>query len=258
MSTILFNEIVFGPIHSRRLGSSLGVNLLPRYGKWCNFDCLYCECGFNADGKSDKSLPKAADVKAALEDKLSTIHKEGGNIDTITFSGNGEPTMHPDFPAIIDYALELRNRFFPNAKVSVLSNASRIGVPEVADALLKVDNAILKIDSAFEETTMQIDRPQFHYSLENLKKGLNPFRGKFVLQTMFLRGEYNGAVVDNTTEREVSAWQKLAEEIEPREIMVYTIDRETPAHNLEKVSVAQMEEFTAPLVKKGYKVSVSG
>jgi len=178
MSTILFNEIVFGPIHSRRLGSSLGVNLLPRYGKWCNFDCLYCECGFNADGKGDKSLPKAADVRAALEDKLSTIHKEGGNIDTITFSGNGEPTMHPDFPAIIDYALELRNKFFPNAKVSVLSNASRIGVPEVADALLKVDNAILKIDSAFEETTMQIDRPQFHYSLENLKKGLNPFRGK--------------------------------------------------------------------------------
>ena len=258
MSTILFNEIIFGPIHSRRLGTSLGVNLLPKHGKWCSFDCIYCECGFNKDGKGDNKLPTVQEVKVALESTLSEYIKNIGKIDTITFSGNGEPTMHPNFAEIIDFTLEMRAKYCPQAKVSVLSNASQIHKPAVAVALLKTDNPILKIDSAIEETCRLIDRPQFLYSLDALKENLKPFRNKFVLQTMFLRGEFEGKTIDNTTKFEVDAWRKLAIEIEPREIMVYTIDRETPAANLQKVSVEDMERITAPLKELGFQISISG
>ncbi len=258
MSTILFNEIVFGPIKSRRLGVSLGVNLLPLYGKWCNFDCIYCECGFNKDGKEDNKLPTVQEVRDALITKLRDHDTTIGKIDTITFSGNGEPTMHPNFPEIIDIALELRDRYAKEAKVSVLTNGSGIGKPIIAQALLKIDNAIIKIDSAFDKTVNLIDRPTYSYSLEKLIEGLEVFKGKFVLQTMFLRGELNGHIIDNSTEEEVSAWYSVVDRTTPREIMVYTIDRETPLAGLKKVSVEQMEEIVKPLREKGYKVSVSG
>ncbi len=258
MSTILFNDIIFGPIKSRRLGTSLGVNLLPQFGKLCSFDCLYCECGFNKDGRKDSRLPTLQEVKDSLETRLKEYTTNVGKIDTITFSGNGEPTMHPNFPEIIDFTLEIREKYAPNAKVSVLSNASQIYRPKVVEALLKVDNPILKIDSAFEKTTKLIDRPQYEYSLEKLKSYLIPLKKKFVLQTMFLRGEFEGVVIDNTTKEETEAWVKLAEVLEPREIMIYTIDRETPATDLRKVSVSEMEKIAAPLIEKGYKVKISG
>ncbi|MFA6334058.1 MAG: radical SAM protein [Bacteroidales bacterium] len=258
MSTILFNDIIFGPIKSRRLGTSLGVNLLPKFGKWCSFDCLYCECGFNKDGKGDNKLPTLEQVKESLETRLKDYTTNVGRIDTITFSGNGEPTMHPDFAEIIDFTLEIRDRYAPKAKISVLSNASQIHKSKVLAALLKVDNPILKIDSAFEKTTKLIDRPQYEYSLENLIVYLVPLKNNFVLQTMFLKGEFDGNVVDNTTKEEVEAWRELVEAIEPREIMIYTIDRETPAANLQKVSVAEMEKIAAPLIKKGYNIKISG
>ncbi len=256
--TILFNEIVFGPIKSRRLGVSLGVNLLPLHGKWCNFDCIYCECGFNKDGKGDLCLPTREEVANAMEAKFKNHDPSIGNIDTITFSGNGEPTMHPEFSKIIVETLELRKKFAPQAKVSVLTNGSRIGVKDVAEALLKVDNAIIKIDSALDGTVYAIDRPVFNYSVENMVAMLAPFKGKFVLQTMFLRGESPDGIIDNTTTEEVEAWYKLVRRIDPREIMIYTIDRETPLKSLQKVSVSQMEEIAAPLRAQGYKVSVSG
>ena len=258
MATILFDQIVFGPIHSRRLGSSLGVNLLPRHGKVCSFDCLYCECGFNSDGKGDNRLPTYEEFCEALESKLTEIRNLNERIDTITFSGNGEPTVHPQFPSIISEALRLRRKLFPLAKVSVLTNGSRIHIPQVKEALLSVDNAIIKLDSAFDQTVIDIDRPQYKYSVAEMVKNLEPYKGKFVLQTMFLRGEHEGVVIDNTTPQEVSAWRKLAIELEPREIMIYTIDRETPAKNLSKVSVEEMEQIAAPLNSLGFKITISG
>ena len=258
MSTILFNQIIFGPVKSRRLGTSLGVNLSPQFGKLCSFDCLYCECGFNEDGRKDSRIPTIEEVKLALETKLSDYTKNAGKIDTITFSGNGEPTMHPKFADIIDFTLEMRSKYAPEAKVSVLSNGSQIGKQNVADALLKVDNAILKIDSAFEATTILMDRPQYKYSLAKLQENLIHFKGKFVLQTMFLRGEFEGNIIDNTTKEEVDACRVLAEKVQPREIMIYTIDRDTPAKNLSKVSVAEMRQIAGPLMEKGYKVTISG
>jgi len=257
MSTILFNEIVFGPVKSRRLGVSLGVNLLPRFGKWCNFDCIYCECGFNKDGKADITLPTVKEVEEALREKLVNHDKTIGAIDTITFSGNGEPTMHPAFSTIMDIALELRDKYAKEAKVSVLTNGSRAHIKEVAEGLMKVDNAIVKIDSANIETVGLIDRPQFNYSLEKIIEGLAPFKGKFVLQTMFLKGEFEGRLIDNTTPEEVESWYKVVERTQPREIMIYTIDRETPAKNLEKAGKERMEAIAAPLKAKGYKISIS-
>lgn len=258
MSTILFDQIVFGPIHSRRLGSSLGVNLLPRSGKMCSFDCLYCECGFNADGKGDNKLPTYEEFCLALENKLIEIKDKNERIDTITFSGNGEPTIHPEFSSIIKETMRLRRKYFPLAKVSVLTNGSRIQIASVQEALMSVDNAIIKLDSAFDSTVNKIDRPQYSYSVEEMRKNLEPYKGKFVLQTMFLRGEHEGVKLDNTTPQEVSAWRKIAIELEPREIMIYTIDRDTPEKNLSKVSVEEMEQIAAPLKNLGFKVIISG
>lgn len=258
MATILFDQIVFGPLKSRRLGISLGVNLLPLRGKWCNFDCVYCECGFNKDGKEDKKLPTVQEVKDALIEKLRDHDHTIGAIDTITFSGNGEPTMHPNFHEIIGITIELRDKYAKEAKVSVLTNGSGIGKPLIAQALLRVDNAIIKIDSAFEKTVNLIDRPLYNYSLEKLIESLKIFDGKFVLQTMFLRGESDGEVIDNTTPEEIEAWYRIVDRISPREIMIYTIDRETPLAGLQKVSVEQMNEIALPLRAKGYKVLVSG
>jgi len=258
MGTILFNDIVFGPIRSRRLGTSLGVNLLPRLGKWCNFDCLYCECGFNKDGKGDRTIPSSDQVIDALQEKLKKLANNKTSIDTITFSGNGEPTMNPDFAAIIRRTLVLRETYVPGTKVSVLTNGSNLGDEGTAEALMSVDNAIIKIDSAIEKTINLINRPSFPYSLERMVENLRPFRNRFVLQTMFLKGEFEGMAVDNTTKEETAEWLKLVERISPREIMMYTLDRETPAKNLTKVSTSEMEKIAAPLIEKGYKITISG
>ena len=119
-----FDEIVFGPIRSRRLGSSLGVNVLPTKGKLCNFDCIYCECGWNKDGVSDKRFPRLAEVEAALEKRLAELAQDGIPVDSITFSGNGEPTINPDFAVIVDATVRLRNQYYPSAKISVIKKSS--------------------------------------------------------------------------------------------------------------------------------------
>lgn len=258
MSTILFNHIIFGPIKSRRLGNSLGVNLLPKFGKWCSFDCIYCECGWNKDGKEDNKLPTFKEVAQALETKLKEFKDNGTPIDTITFSGNGEPTLHPNFAEIIDLTLELRNKYFPNAKVSVLSNATRIEDPKIREALMKVDNPILKIDSPIEETVNIIDRPNETYSLKNTIENLKLFNGNFILQTMFLKGKVDDKTIDSTSKENVDKWRELVVLLNPREVMMYTIDRETPAKNLEKVSVKEMEEIAAPLIAKGINIQIRG
>ncbi len=258
MSTILFNNIIFGPIKSRRLGTSLGVNLLPAFGKFCSFDCIYCECGWNKDGTNDRKLPTIEEVTEALRSTLNDFKDRGESIDTITFSGNGEPTLHPKFNEIIAETIVLRDKIFPLAKVSVLTNGSKISDSKVKEALLSIDNAIIKIDSAFEETVRLIDRPQYNYSTENMVEYLSDFKGKFVLQTMFLRGETGGTIVDNTTQVEVERWIDLVKKIVPREIMIYTIDRETPEKSLKKVSVEEMERIAMPLIEAGYQVKISG
>lgn len=243
---------VFGPIFSRRLGSSLGINLLPQQGKVCNFDCVYCECGWNKDGLEDRTLPSARDVRKALEAKLSACKAAGTPIDSITFSGDGEPTLNPEFPEIIDLTLELRDRYYPQARVSVLSNATRAGEEAVFRALQKVDNAILKLDAPTDDQVALVNRPVGTYHVEDVVQSLLRFQGNFVLQTMFLRGP------GWATEEWVEAWMELVRRVKPREVMVYTIDRETPMKGLQKYTVEQMRTLVQPLIDEGYRIQIKG
>lgn len=258
MSTILFHNIVFGPIKSRRLGNSLGVNLLPQNGKLCSFDCIYCECGWNKDGRADRTLPPKETVFEQMSEKFAQLHAEGTPVDTITFSGNGEPTLHPDFPEIIDFTIGMRDRYFPNAAVSVLSNATMTGRPEIRAALMKVNNPILKIDSGLEEYIHLVDNPVGQYSLAGTIENLRHFNGNFILQTMFLKGIVNGRRIDLTCPESTRPWVDIVLDLRPREVMMYTLDRETPATGLEKVTVGEMEKIAAPIKAAGITVQIRG
>lgn len=251
---MLFDTIVYGPIHSRRLGVSLGVNLMPTTDKLCTFDCVYCECGFNTP-VSHPVLPTREEVRKALEYHLSILHTQP---DVITFSGNGEPTLHPDFEGIIEDTCALRDQYCPKAKVSVLSNSTQLGRADVVRALKRCDNRILKLDSAIDSTMQLIDRPVNHdLTVEQIIQYLEPFDGDFTLQTCFLRGEVPGGAIDNTTAAELDAWYKAVYRLQPKQIMIYIIDRATPVKTLEKISREQMETIAAPLREKGYDVIIS-
>lgn len=257
MSTILFDQIAYGPIKSRRLGMSLGVNLLPTNQKLCSFECIYCECGFTKKIVGSK-MPTREQVKMALEAKLKEMQAQGLKLDVFTFAGNGEPTMHPEFPGVIDDTIALRNQYFPEAKISVLSNATMIGREEVFNALLKVDNNILKLDSGIDATAKLIDQPNSPtYSVEKQIELLKRFNGNFILQTIFLRGEYNGQVVDNTTPEEIAAWTEAVRQIRPKQVMVYQVDRETPVPGLEKLTNEELSRLAQPVRDLGISVLVA-
>lgn len=257
MSTIIFPSPIFGPIHSRRLGISLGINLLPGDGKICSFDCIYCECGFNADRRSHTPLPTRNEVAAALEEQLKKMQLENTTPDVFTFAGNGEPTLHPHFSDIIDDTIALRNRYFPGAKVSVLSNATMITRPAVFEALKKVDNNILKLDTVDIEFIKETDRPNATYNLNAIIEKMKEFEGHIIIQTMFLKGCINGKNIDNTGDRYVESWIKTVKEIAPSEVMIYTIDRETPQKGLQKATHEELDRIVALLKSEGIKASAS-
>ena len=251
---MLREETVFGPIKSRRLGNSLGINLLPTKGKFCTFDCIYCECGWNKDGLDDKKLPTAAEVRGKLEDKLTQLLLDGTPIDSITFSGDGEPTLNPEFPRIIEDTLKLRDAFCPGAKVSVLSNATRAHIPEIRAALMKVDNPIMKIDAPTDELVARINRPAPGYSLQRVIEALEKFEGNFILQTMFLRAPG----FDSSEPAALQKWMEIVRHLRPREVMVYTIDRPTPEEGLLPFTQAELTALVQPLIDEGLSVQVSG
>lgn len=255
---ILFDQIIFGPVKSRRLGVSLGVNLLPVDAKICSFDCIYCECGFNTTMK-ESPLPTRQQVYDTLEAKLKEMVATNELPDVITFAGNGEPTLHPQFEGVIDDTIALRDRYCPTAKVSVLSNSTRMHKPSIFKALLKVDNNILKFDSAFDSTLQLLDRPvgkqiTVAWQIEQFKK----FNGNLIIQTMFLRGNVNGLIIDNTSDTEVEAWINALKIINPKQVMIYTIDRETPTKGLEKISLEGLNKIAEKVKAAGFDVSVAG
>ena len=251
---MLFPSIVYGPIRSRRLGVSLGVNLMPTDAKLCSFDCVYCECGWNQPVLHPQ-LPTRQQVREALNSQLSTLNSQ---LDVITFSGNGEPTMHPDFLGIIQDTCALRDQYCPNAKVSVLSNSTQLGRVEVVQALKLCDNRILKLDSAIDATMRLIDKPvNPHLTVAQVMEWLQQFDGDFTLQTCFLRGDYHGQVIDNTTSEELAAWYQAVEILHPKQVMIYVIDRATPLQTLEKIPAEQMQTIAKPLLDKGIEVIIS-
>ena len=258
MQTVLFHETVFGPIHSRRLGISLGVNLMPNDGKICSFDCLYCEAGYNAQGQGTTGVPTRKDVHSRLNVRLKEMHDKGEQLDVITFSGNGEPTLHPDFKEIVHDVLSLRNKYYPEAKVSVLSNSTMITKKPVIEALKTVDNNILKLDSAISHTMRLINRPKsVNVQSDGLIEDLKQFSGTCIIQTMMLRGSHNGVRIDNTTDEEIDAFIAAYLAIKPREVMLYSIDRKTPEEQLEKVEKEELEAIARRIEAAGIKVQVN-
>ena len=258
MVTILFHSTIFGPIHSRRLGSSLGVNLSPNDGKVCSFDCVYCEAGYNSQGAGTTGLPRREDVSRELEMKLKSMIEAGEHLDVITFSGNGEPTLHPQFAEIIEDTIALRDKYFPQVKISVLCNSTRLGDESVVAALRKVDNNILKLDSAITSTMRLIDQPASpSFTSEGVIEQIAQFSGQCVVQTMFLRGEHDGKNIDNTTIEEVEALIKAYKRISPRQVMIYSIDRKTPEQQLEKVTREELEAIASQMSREGINVTVS-
>ena len=251
---MLFQEIIYGPIHSRRLGTSLGINLMPTTQKICSFNCVYCECGFNTPIKDRIELPTVELFTKELEQKL----QQHPTLDVITFSGNGEPTMHPRFLEIIDNTVRLRDRYVPQAKVSVLSNSTQLFRKDIVEALLKAVNRILKLDSALTPTMQLIDDPQDkNITPETIIQHLRQFDGDFTLQTCFLKGHWKNQTIDNTTQKELDAWYRAVRLLQPKEIMIYVIDRATPVKTLEKISPEKMQAIAEPLIREGFKVQIS-
>ena len=266
MSTVIYPSPIFGPVHSRRLGISLGINLLPADGKVCSFDCIYCECGFNADHRPQLPMPTREEVARRLEEKLQQMSSEGQLPDVLTFAGNGEPTSHPHFAGIIDDTICLRNQYCPRAKVSVLSNSTMIQRPEVHDALMRVDNNILKLDTVDPGYINKVDRPNGHYDVEAIVERMKAFHGHIIIQTLFMKGEASplpspkgeGAFsVDNTGEEYVGPWLNAVKEIAPQQVMVYTIDRETPAQGLLKATREELDAIRDRVIAMGIACSAS-
>lgn len=256
--TVIYPSPIFGPVHSRRLGVSLGINLLPESGKVCTFDCIYCECGFNADHRAHRPLPTRDEVRSALEARLRDMKEHGPVPDVLTFAGNGEPTAHPHFAEIMDDVIALRDAYFPQAKVSVLSNATQLHRPDVCEALKRVDNNILKLDTVDEEYIRRVDRPtSAGYSVRRVVEAMKAFGGQCIVQTMFLKGKSGGREVDNTGDRYVLPWLEAVREIAPKKVMIYTIDRETPDPGLEKASHEELERIGRLVREAGLEVSIS-
>ena len=255
--TLIYPSPIFGPVHSRRLGVSLGINLLPPDGKVCSFDCIYCECGFNRDFRPKSPMPTRDEVARALESQLQKMQQEGPAPDVFTFAGNGEPTLHPDFAAIIDDTIRLRDRYFPQAKVSVLTNATQLHRADVFEALRRVDNNICKLDTIGPEYIRQVDRPNAAYDVEAVIDRLIAFGQDCVVQTMFMQGEWEGRSVSNVADEYVMPWLSALQLIQPREVMIYTIERETPAHGLQKASHEQLDGIAARVRAVGLECSVA-
>ncbi len=257
MSTIIYPSPIFGPVRSRRLGISLGINLLPEGGKWCSFDCIYCECGFNADRRTHNPLPTPDEVEERLTEKLRQMWHEGIRPDVLTFAGNGEPTLHPRFPEIAQRTKAVRDRECPQAKMSILSNATQVHRPEVREALMLFDNNIQKLDTVNASYIQEVDRPQGNYDVEKLVDNLCLFGGHVIIQTMFMGGSFQGRSVDNTGREYVEPWLRALEKIGPSQVMIYTIDRETPAPTLLKASAERLDEIAGEVRRRGLECSVS-
>ena len=257
MSTIIYPSPIFGPVHSRRLGISLGINLLPADGKVCSFDCIYCECGFNEDHRPSLPLPTREEVAEKLEQKLQAMVEEQQLPDVLTFAGNGEPTCHPHFAEIIADTIRLRNQYCPKAKVSVLSNSTMIHRQAVHDALILVDNNILKLDTIDPIYINKVDHPNGTYDVNTIIERMKAFNGHLIIQTMFMRGECNGESVDNTGEAYVGPWLEAVKEIRPQQVMIYTIDRETPTQGLLKATHEQLDQIRDRVIAAGIPCTAS-
>lgn len=258
MATFLFDKIIFGPVISRRLGESLGINLMPNNKKICNFNCIYCECGpTNSNDTSKFKLPTRIQVAEKLEFRLKDIKAKKIPIDTVTYAGNGEPTLHPEFPEIVKDTIALRDKYLPDTDIAVLSNSTLIDNKRIFNALNLVDLNILKLDSGYEETNKAINCPLFNFNLNKTIENLKNFNGNLIIQTLFFRGIYKGQEIDNTTEKELTRWLQIINYIQPESVMIYTIARNTPNKGLYKIPPGELTRISEKLEKTGITTHIS-
>ena len=257
---MLFENTIIGPIHSRRLGNSLGINLLPLKRKFCTYDCIYCECGWNEETiNNEVELPSYEDVCNRLEKRIAELKAEGSVVDSFTFAGNGEPTLHPDFPKVVDLVVKIRNKYYPNAVITLLTNATQLSRPEIYDALLKLDNPVLKLDAGMAAMRNRINKPTSgKYSFDELVDNLIRFGNRGIIQTLLLRGTNNGKIISNVSDEDFGEYIKLLKKIRPKYVMLYAIDRTTPEKDLEKLSVDELEIYAQKIRDEGIDVKVYG
>ena len=257
---MLFENTIIGPIHSRRLGNSLGINLLPLKRKFCTYDCIYCECGWNEETIENKiELPSYEDVRNQLKKRIDKLKAEGTVVDSFTFAGNGEPTLHPDFPKVVDLVVEIRNKYYPNAVITLLTNATQLSRPEIYNALLKLDNPVLKLDAGMAAMRNSINKPTAEkYSFDELVNNLILFGNRGIIQTLLLRGSNDGKIISNVSDEDFGEYIELLKKIRPKYVMLYAIDRATPEKDLEKLSVDELEIYAQKIRNEGIDVKVYG
>jgi len=250
--SILFHDIVYGPIKSRRFGFSLGMNLLPTQSKVCSYNCIYCECGWNPESPHGTFVDKHLFLEV-LEQNLKTLFESNGKLDVLTYAGNGEPTLHPDFLDIVNNTIKLKNKYFPDKKIVLLSNGSTISEPSIKEAILKIDMPVLKLDSAIESTMKLINMPSKYFNFKQYLEDLQQLQHQIYIQTMFLKGNYNGILIDNTTDNEVEALIEQYIKIRPQAVMLYSLDRIPPLSSLQKIDANTMQAIAQKIEKAGIK-----
>jgi wyosine [tRNA(Phe)-imidazoG37] synthetase (radical SAM superfamily) len=248
--SVLFHDIIYGPVKSRRFGYSLGINLLPTNSKICTFNCIYCECGWNPD-KTVNNFADKNEIFTYLEEVLTTIKETNSPLDVITFAGNGEPTLHPDFEEIVSIVLSLRNKLAENKPIVLLTNGTTLHQPKIQNAIKNIDIPVFKIDSAVEETRNLINKPFKNYDFEAYIKNLKLLNQTKVIQTMFLKGHIGNIYIDNTTEKELNALIKIYKTINPSYVMLYSLDRKPPLSTLQKVEHSEMQSIARKIENNG-------
>lgn len=256
MATFLFDKIVFGPVKSRRLGVSLGINLLPDDTKFCNYNCVYCECGWSSNTEK-KILPKATDVKAALQSYLQKAGKENIILDVITFAGNGEPTLHPEFIQIINDTIELRDKFFPQIKIAVLTNATRLDKPGISEALNMIEMPILKIDTLIQEDYEFVNGPSGNLKIKKIVDLISQRFEAPIIQTMFFSVKTNDRNFDNTSEESITLYLDALQQLKPSEVMIYSVSRDTPMSGIVKCDLDTLNKIAARIESMGIKTLVT-
>jgi wyosine [tRNA(Phe)-imidazoG37] synthetase (radical SAM superfamily) len=244
----LWDKIAFGPIQSRRLGSSLGINVSPTNVKICSLNCIYCECGWTSEKNIAPYFFYSVDeIITAIESKFNQCKENGAVINSITFSGNGEPTLHPQFDRIIARLIVLRNQYYPDTVITCLSNSTQLSNNKISTSLQKIENPILKLDAATEQLFQLINKPVIQISVDEVIAQLQRFSGNFFLQTLFFKGELEGQYFNNAAEPHLSLWFDVVKQLRPRQVMLYTLDRRTPVQQLEKISVEELKEIAGKL-----------
>lgn len=233
----LQDETVYGPVYSRRLGTSLGINPLPLSYKFCDFDCVYCQYGWTPEKKGRERLKRVAELAREIEDAFRKLADAGHRVDCITIAGNGEPTIHPDFPEFVTALLKLRDHYFPGVKTGILSDASQAYRPEIKEALEKLDERYMKLDAGSPELIEQINRPRGNFNYDKMLKGLKNLKA-IVIQSLFMQGSY-----DNTGEIALREWSQTVRMLQPREVQIYTIDRRPADAGLRKVPSEELQRI---------------